>query len=62
MVQVLKRLMGQAVPNNPEQLMASRLLFDRALVRLTSEDAGAINLMESLPQYFKDGRERVFIG
>lgn len=42
--------------------MATRLLFDRALVRLTSDEPGAVNLMESLPKYFKDGRERVFIG
>lgn len=61
-MQVLKRLMGQAVPNNPEQLMASRLLFDRALVRIIAEEPGAVDLMESLPKYFKDGRERVYIG
>ena len=54
--------MGQAVPNNPEQLMASRLLFDRALVRIIAEEPGAVDLMESLPKYFKDGRERVYIG
>ena len=56
-MQVLKRLMGQAVPNNLEQLMASRLVFYRALVRIIAEEPGAVDLMESLPKYFKDGRE-----
>lgn len=60
-VQVLKRVMGDAVPHNPEQLMAQRLGFDQSLLTMANHMPGIVDITASLPQYCKDKQETVYI-
>ena len=46
---VCTRVLGDAVPHYPEALIAKRLLYDDAILRLHGEHAGARDVCIDLP-------------